>query len=527
MHPAETLELVLAMLGAVLVLHWLAERLRWPPSAALLIGGGALAFIPGVPLITLDPELVLVLFLPPLLVDGAWHTELVRFRRHLAGILSLAVGAVIFSTLVVAAVAHWLMPTLPWAACAALGAIVSPPDAVSARAVLQRVQLPRRLQALLEGESLLNDATGLVIFRFAVAATMGAGFQAGEVLGRFVLLVLGGVAIGLAVGALWVVIGRRLRNELLLIVMTVLVGWVAYLSGEALGVSGVVAAVTAGLVLGWQQHVIFSAAVRLRGTSFWQVLVFLLEASVFILIGISLRDILTRAGGLEAVAGELALPLLAIVLTLTLARFAWIFASDAVVALLRRMGIGREPPIGPACATVMGWAGMRGVVTLAAALTLPADFPQRDFMLLAAFGVILVTVLVQGSTLGLLIRWTGLRRTAEDEPPMDMTAAERAMMQAQLFAVERLARDEAGNLVHPQLLRRYTARATAGESFTGSDEERTAAIASHFDVIIGAVAAGREELVRLHRTHQIDNETLRSLELDLDLEELGAESAKA
>ncbi|WP_442678593.1 Na+/H+ antiporter [Sphingomonas sp. ASY06-1R] len=527
MHPAEIFEMVLAMLGAVLVLHWLAERLRWPPSAALLIGGGGLAFVPGVPLVTLNPELVLVLFLPPLLVDGAWHTELVRFRRHLGGILSLAVGAVIFSTVIVALVAHWLMPTLPWAACAALGAIVSPPDAVSARAVLQRVKLPRRLQALLEGESLLNDATGLVIFRFAVAAAMGAGFQAGEAIGRFLLLVIGGVAVGLAVGWLWVVVAARLRDELLLIVATVLVGWAAYLCGEALGVSGVIAAVTAGLVLGWQQHVIFSAAVRLRGTSFWQVLVFLLEALVFILIGFSLRDIAQRAGGLESVAGDLALPLLAIVLALTIARFAWVFASDLVVGLLYRLGIGREQPMGAACATVMGWTGMRGVVTLAAALTLPANFPQRDFMLLAAFGVILVTVLVQGSTLGILIRWLGVRRSEDDEPPMTLTAAENAMMRAQLKAVERLAHDADGNLIHPQLLHRYTARATVGESFSGTDEQRTMAIASHFNVIIGAVAAGREELVRLHRTHQIDNETLRSLELDLDLEELGAESAKA
>lgn len=508
------------------MLHWLAERQRWPPSAALIIGGGALTFIPGVPAIRLDPELVLVLFLPPLLIDGAWHTELVRFRRHLPGILSLAVGAVVFSTLVVAGVAHWLIPSLPWAACAALGAIVSPPDAVSARAVLQRVRLPRRLNALLEGESLLNDATGLVIFRFAVAATMGGSFEAGNAVGRFVLLVVGGAAVGLAIGGLWAIVARRLQEDLLLIVSTVLVSWTAYLAGEAVGVSGVIAVVAAGLVLGWQQHVIFSAAVRVRGTSFWQVLVFLLEASVFILIGVSLRDVLTRAGGLELVAADMAGPLLAVVLALILARFAWVFAADTVVRSLRRLGISREEPLGAACATVMGWAGMRGVVTLAAALTLPANFPGRDFILVAAFGVILVTVVLQGGTLGLMIDWAGVRRTEDDEPPMDLSAAERSMAKAQLDAVEQLARGEDGALIHPQLLRRYTARVTAEQNFTGTEAERTEAIASHFDVILGAVAAGRAELVRLHRAHQIDNETLRSLEVDLDLEELGAISAK-
>ena len=527
MHPTQIFELVLGMLVAVLALHWLAERLRLPPSAALLVGGGALAFLPGVPEVSLDPELVLVLFLPPLLIDGAWQTELVRFRRHIAGILSLAVGAVVFSTLVVALVAHWLMPSLPWDACAALGAIVSPPDAVSARAVLQRVQLPRRLTALLEGESLLNDATGLVIFRFAVAAAMGGGFEAGDALGRFLILVVGGVAIGLAIGGLWVILARRLQDELLVIVVTVLVSWVAYLTAEAVGVSGVIAVVSAGLVLGWQQHVVFSAAIRLRGTSFWGVLVFLLEASVFILIGVSLRDVLARSGGVEAALGGFAGPLLGIIVALTLARFAWIFASDTVVRGLRRLGLAREEPLGMACAAVMGWAGMRGVVTLAAALTLPGDFPGRDFILLAAFSVILVTVILQGSTLGLVIRWANVRRTVEDEPPMDLSAAERAMIQAQLAAVERLARDEDGTVVHPQLLRRYTARATVGETFEGTDEQRVEAIAAHFDVVIGAVEAGRAELVRLHRSHRIDNETLRSLELDLDLEELGAVSAKA
>ncbi|USI74722.1 Na+/H+ antiporter [Sphingomonas morindae] len=527
MHPAATFELVLGMLGAVLLLHWLAARLRWPPSIALLIGGGLLAFLPGAPRVALDPDLVLVLFVPPLLADGAWNAEVARFRRHLPGILSLAIGAVLFSTLIVAWVAHWALPSLPWAACAALGAIVAPPDAIAARTVLQRVELPRRLETLLEGESLLNDATGLVLFRFAVAAAMGAQVGPGAAAGRFLVLILGGIAVGLAVGLVWSLIVRRVRDEVLIITCTALSSWCAYLAGETLGVSGVIAVVTSGLVLGWQQHVVFSAATRLRGTSFWQVMIFLLEASVFILIGFSLRAILVRAGGIEAVLGGLVGPLLAILLALTLARFAWIFASDALLVALRRLGLARERPLGARCATVIGWAGMRGVVTLAAALTLPETFPGRDFILLAAFGVILVTVVVQGSTLGLLIRWMGVRRTAEDAAPLDLMAAEQAMMRAQLARVENLARDEDGTVIHPQLLRRYTARVRAGEQFTGSTEERVQAIASHFDIIIAAVAAGRAELVRLHRANRIDNATLRSLELDLDLEELGAESAKA
>lgn len=527
MHPVETFEVVLAMLAAILALHWLAERLRWPPSVALLIGGGALAFIPGIPTIHIDPDLVLVLFLPPLLMDGAWNTELVRFRRHFVGIFSLAVGAVVFTTLVVAIVTHWLMPALPWAACAALGAIVAPPDAVSARSVLQRVQLPRRLSTLLEGESLLNDATGLVIFRFSVAAAMGGVFDAGAALGRFAVLAAGGVVVGLAIGMLWVVIARRLHEVLLLVVTSSLVSWVAYLAGEALHVSGVIATATAGMVLGWHQHIIFSAAVRMKGTSFWQVLVFLLEASVFILIGFSLRDVLERGGGIQVVLERMSWPLLAIIVAMTAARFAWIMGSDLFLRGLRAAGMKGDAPLGSKAGMIMGWAGMRGVVTLAVALTLPETMPGRDFMLVAAFAVILITVLLQGSTLGLLIGWTGVRRSVDDAPPMNLADAEGAMAKAQLAAVTQHARDTAGRLIHPRLLEQYTLRATVSDNYTGTDAQKQLDIAAHFDVIIAAVAAGRSELVRLHRAHQIDDETLLSLERDLDLEELGAISAKA
>src|SRR3954454_3158192 len=200
MHPVEIFELIVGMFEAVLVLQYTALRLRLPPAVALLVGGGGLAFVPGLPTVELDPELVLVIFLPPLLMDGAWFTALEPFRRHLAGITSLAVGAVLFTAAIVAIVAKLIQPALPWSACIALGAIVSPPDAVSARAILQRVKLPRRLSTLLEGESLLNDATGLVLFRFAVAAAVTGTFSAADASSRFVVLAVGGAAVGALVG---------------------------------------------------------------------------------------------------------------------------------------------------------------------------------------------------------------------------------------------------------------------------------------------------------------------------------------
>jgi len=526
MHPVETFELVIGMLVAIVALHWLAGRLNWPPSIALLLGGGALAFLPGAPTFRLDPNLVLVLFLPPLLMDGAWDTEIVRFRRHFWGVVSLAVGAVVFTTIVIAAVTHWLMPSLPWAACAALGAIVAPPDAVSARAVLQRVRLPRRLSTLLEGESLLNDAAGLVLFRFAVAAAMGDSFHPGVAFLQFLFLAIGGAAVGFVLGKAWVWIAPRVKDDVTLIVSTGLVGWLAYLGGEALHVSGVIATVISGLVMAWHSHTVMGAAARMRGFSFWGVLVFLFEAMVFMLIGLSLREVLTRTGGFGAVLHETAWPLLAIVLAITAARVAWIFGTNAGLGLLARFGKG-EGPIDAGSAAVMSWTGMRGVVTLAVALSLPETMPGRDLMLLIAFGVILVTVVIQGSTLGLVIRWTGVKPGAEDDAPMDIMSAERAMMRAQLVLVEQLARAPDGTIIHPMLLERYSRRVSAGENFSGTAEQLTEAIAAHFDVIIAAVAAGRAELVRLHRTRCIDDETLYSLERDLDLEELSAISAKA
>ncbi len=526
MHAAANFELIIGMFLVVLGLHYLARRLALPPAAALIVGGCAVAFVPGVQGIVIDPELVLVLFLPPLLMDGAWFTAVASFRRHMAGILSLAVGAVFFTTAAVAVVTKLLMPGLPWAACVALGAIVSPPDAVSARAVLQRVKLPRRLTTLLEGESLLNDAAGLVLFRFAVAAVLTGSFDLGAATGTFVLLVVGGIAVGAAIGGLWVLLLRRLGDDTLMIAATVLVCWSAYIAGELLHVSGVIAVVTAGLTCGWYQHVVFNASVRIRAMAFWQVLVFLLEAAVFLLIGLSLRGLLDRVGGIGVVVDTMAQPVLLIAVAVIVARFIWVFGVDATVRAARAVGWVRQQPLGARAAVVISWAGMRGVVTLAVALSLPETMPARDLMLVAAFVVILVTVLVQGTSLGAVIRWVKPPEDAGAGPPLDLQAAETMMFQAQLVAVERAAVDAHGNVIHPQLLRRYTTRATAADAFDGTNEERNAAIASHFDVIIAAVTAGRAELVRLHRAGRIDDETLHDLEHDLDLEELAAEAAK-
>lgn len=526
MHPVEILEMVIAMFVAILALSWVAERLRLPPSVALLCGGSGLAFLPGMPTMHLDPDLVLALFLPPLLADGAWSAAILHFRRHFVGILSLAVGAVLFTTFVVAVVAHWMLPSLPWAACAALGAIVSPPDAVSARAVLSRVRLPRRLSTLLEGESMLNDASGLVLFRFAVVAATGGTFSLGAGLEKFAVLAIGGAAVGGAIGWAWAWVMRRVLEDDIVITSACLVCWISYFIGEKLGVSGVIATVAAGMVLGWSQHSVMRASTRIRGVAFWRTMIFLLEATVFMLIGFSLRAVLERVGGFGVVWHQMSGFVLAIVLAMTLARFVWVYGSDAVVRLLRAVGVRRYPPLGGAEALVLSWAGMRGVVSLAVALTLPETMPGRDIMLVAAFGVIVATVVLQGMTLGLAIRCTGLRPPASDRMPLTLSEAEVVLAEAQLEAVRRAAYGEDGALIHPRLLDQYERRASVTATYAAHEDEHHGNLVAHFDVVLAATRAGREALLRLYRTHRIDSEMMADLEHDLDLEELGAVAAK-
>ncbi|MFC4821587.1 Na+/H+ antiporter [Dokdonella ginsengisoli] len=521
-------ELAIAMVLAIIVLHYLAHRVGLPPPVALIAGGAALAFVPGVPTVTIDPELVLVLFLPPLLMDSAWTIALGQLRRHKIGIASLAIGAVLFTTIVVAIVTHLLFPSWPWAACAALGAIVAPPDAVSARAVLERVKLPRRLRILLEGESLLNDATGLVLFRFAVAAGLaGGGFSAVDASGRFLLLAVGGALVGIVVGTVWVKLVRRLGDEYLMIAATSLLSWIAYLLAESAHVSGVIATVTTGLIASWHAHTVLPASTRMRGSSFWEVMVFLIEAAIFMLIGLSLRGVIERAGGFGAVIETMGVPSLVLLAVLILARFVWMFGSDLLIGACARLGVTSHTPLGARATSVLGWAGIRGVVTLALALSVPEGFPGRDFILVMAFVVILGTVLLQATTLERVIRWAKLAEAPVDKARVTMSQAEAAMARVQLVTVERCAYDGDGNLIHPKLLDRYRRKASMIGDYAERPEHYSPIFHAHFDVILEAIATAREELIRLHRSGEIDDETLYELERDLDLEELSAISAKA
>jgi Na+/H+ antiporter len=527
MSSVSAFKLILLSLIVMIGLQLLAKRLKFPPAAALLIGGIAMAFVPGLPPVHLDPDLMIVVFLPPLLMDGAYFTVWEQLKRNLGAILLLAIGAVAFTTLAVGVVVHWIVPGLPWAVCFALGAIVSPPDAIAAKAVLERVALPARLMAILEGESLLNDAAGLVLVRFAVVAALTGTFSIGHAAASFALLGLGGVVAGAVVGYVIVQIIRCLADDYLIITVSVLAGWISYIAGEMLGVSGVIATVTAGLTLGWYQHEILSAAVRMRGTAFWQVIIFLLEALVFILIGLSLRGVVARSGGADDALMTLAPAVAAVLGAVVLSRFVWVFATGFFDTLWQRLSGRTNVTLDWRTATITSWAGMRGVVTLAVALSIPETLPGRDLILVASFAVILVTVLLQGTTIGLLIEWINPDRSPDaSDHHLSEPQAWARLEAAQLAAIEPLVHDSEGNVIHPRLLEQYTYRATLTKAYGDRTDFPYEQRVTHYDVVLAAIAAGRKELLRMHRSGAIHDEMLHILEHDLDLQEVSARHAR-
>jgi CPA1 family monovalent cation:H+ antiporter len=517
MEPVRLLDLVLALLAIAVALGVLAQRLKIPPAVAFVPGGMLLAVLPGVPAFELDPPLVMTLFLPPLIQSGAFFTLWRDFRANLRPILLLAIGAVAFTTLVVGCALQLLLPGLPWAACFTLGAIVSPPDAVAASAVLEHLRLPRRLVTIIEGESLVNDATGLVLFRFAAAAGMGAAFDAAGAAVSFVLVAAGGIGIGYACGIALVWLLRRLRDINLEITTSFLAAWASYLAAEAVGASGVLATVACGLVLGWRQHEVLGSESRLEARAAWRFVTFVLEALVFILIGLSLRGVLARIG----VSGAARLLPMAVGITLVavVARFVWLFPATYLPRLLWPPLRRRDPYPPWTYPVVLGWAGMRGVVSLAAALALPANFPGRDPIMLVTFVVIFGTVVVQGPTLGMLIRALGVASDASEADEAAEFAARAAMASASLLVIEAALTDPLMGGVARDLAQEYRRRADQlARSALGAAAraERQALLSLRLQ----ASTAARGELLRLHRAGDIHDGVLRRLEHELDLEEL-------
>ncbi|PXY30234.1 Na+/H+ antiporter [Prauserella sp. PE36] len=382
---------------AVLVVTAVAGRLNWSAPLCLIVVGVGASFVPGMPEYELHPEVVLLGLLPPLLYATAIRSSLVDFRANRGPIALLSVGLVVFTAVGVGVLAWLIVPGLPLAAGIALGAVVAPPDAVAATAVARRVGMPRKIVRLLEGESLFNDAAALVALRTAIAA-IGGAVTVLETAENFLLAAVGGLAVGLVVGFGAALLRARMEDPVIDTAFSFVLPFLAYLPAELIHGSGVLAVVTAGLIVGHRTPTMLSGPSRLASRLNWQTIQFLLENMVFLLIGLQLRRILAEVGDSELSAGTLVL-ICSAVLTATIAlRFVWMFA----IGLLRRVTGSHAWPW--RYSTVIAWAGMRGVVTLAAAFALPTDTPHRAVLVLAAFVVVAGTLLLQGTTLPLLVR---------------------------------------------------------------------------------------------------------------------------
>jgi Na+/H+ antiporter len=511
-------ELVLLLLTTAVLLALIARRLHTPPAVAFVLGGMLLAITPGIRPLDLDPDLYMALFLPPLVQASAYFTVWREFRASLRPILLLAVGMVFFTAFSIGWLAKLLLPDVPWAVAFTLGAIISPTDTAVTTAVLARLRIPQRIVTILEGESLVNDASGLVLYRVAMVAAITGQFNPVHAAFSFVLLFAGGIAVGAACGygSIWVF--RRLYDSNLEIAASFLIAWASFLAAEAVGVSGVLAATTCGLLMGWYQHETFSAQTRMQARAAWSVAVFALEALLFILVGLSLRGILTRFDG-HAAATLLPLALL-ISFGVIAARLVWVFPATYLPRLLVPAIRRADPYPTPAVPLVIGWAGMRGAVSLAAALALPGDFPYRDPILLITFIVILVTLLIQGGTLGVVIR--GLRLTLRvDRDAAPVYAHVRAAIAAvALRAIEEHTTDPLDGAIAADMVREFRDRA----GWLVRVHENAGAVrseqAARFALRREALDASRTELLRMHRSREIGDDALSVLEQELDLEDV-------
>jgi CPA1 family monovalent cation:H+ antiporter len=521
--PIGAIEVVLLLLLAATALAIAARRVGIPYPILLVLGGLALGFVPGLPPVELEPDLVFLLFLPPILFGAGYFTSIRDFKANLRPIGLLSIGLVLATTIVVAAVAQALIPGLGWPAAFALGAIVAPPDAVAATSIFQRLGVPRRVVTILEGESLVNDATALVAYRFAVAAAVGRTFTVAEAGASFLVVAIGGLLLGLAVGVVVARILRRVDDPVFAVVITFLAPAAAYIPAEQLGLSGVLATVVAGIYTGRHASRTLNSSARIAGTAAWQVLLFLINGGVFILIGVQLPGVLEGIGGRSA--GELLALAAAISLTAILVRIAWVFPGTYIPRWLSA-GI-REREARPPVRNVflVSWAGMRGVVSLAAALALPIGFPERNLLIFLTFAVILATLVGQGLTLPLVIR--GLRIVGDGGDEHEESHVRLATAEAAVRRIEELATEWPGHLELIDALRiQYGHRARDIEQHhaEGPVDEAEQEMLEHRAIRSAVIDAEREALLALRETGSVRDEVYRRVERDLDLEELRMEA---
>ncbi|OJV91364.1 MAG: Na+/H+ antiporter [Chloroflexi bacterium 54-19] len=507
----------------------IAERLRIPYPIFLVIGGLAIGFIPGLPKIELDPELVFVLFLPPILEEAAYFTPIRDFKANIRPILLLSIGLVIFTTLMVGLAGHYLLG-LDWAVAFVLGAIVAPPDAAAATSVMENMRLPRRIVTILEGESLVNDASSLVLYKVAVAAVATGVFSFENTVLNFVVASVGGVVLGVAIGWLTVRLSHKFIGiSPIFILISFLFSFGTYLLGEAIGVSGVLAVVAHGLYLGRHLERRLPPQLRVTTIATWELVVFLFNGIIFILIGLQLRNILESLSSesIWMLLGQAAL----ICATVIAVRFLWVFPATYLPRWLSEKVRQRDPSPPWQAVVIIGWAGMRGVVSLAAALSLPfmteqnTPFPDRDLVIFLTFSVILVTLVVQGLSLPFLIRSLGV--TGDPHTNLEGNLARLAAAEAgrtrlaELASTDYVSGDRLNKLqnMYDKRVKRYTLLRD-GEF----REDNLAYVNSYQHLKQELMMAELEAVIKLRDTGVINDITYREIQRDFDLVQLQMDS---
>jgi CPA1 family monovalent cation:H+ antiporter len=517
----QTLVLLLSVIAAVGVV---AKRLKVPPSILLVVTGVALALVPGLPTVKLAPELVLLLVLPPVVYSSAVSMSWREFRFNLRAISLLAVGCVVFTTVATAWAAHWVLG-LSWPVGFVLGAIVSPPDALAPLSIARRMQLPRRILVVLEGEGLANDATALILYRFAVAAVSAGTFSLGKAAGMFAAIVAGEIVWGIGVGWLMLRLRRWVRDPQIEILFSILTPFAAFWPPAHLGGSGVLATVATGLYVSWNGPNIISAATRLQGIFFWEVLMYLIDGLVFLITGLQARTLMAGIGGLSL--SQLAISAAVVSGVVIVARFVWTFPGTYLPRWLIP-AIARKDPSPPwQWPFAMAFTGVRGIVSLAAALAIPLEtdmgqpFPDRDLIFFLTFSVILVTLVGQGLMLPAVIRALGLAHAGKREQRADRAEEVSARQRAIESAIERLEqlaaqRDLPEDVVHT-LRAQHRDRLKHFEHGHDRADGHHEHSKLHDEIESLLIAAERERVNELYRQGTLKDEARRRIERELDL----------
>jgi Na+/H+ antiporter len=528
-----TIQILVLLLIVIAAVAVVAACLKVPPAILLVITGVILALIPGLPTVKLQPDFVLLMVLPPLIYSSAVAMSWREFKFNLRPISLLAVGCVLFTTIATAAVAHWWLG-FSWSVGFVLGAIVSPPDAVAPLSIARKMQLPRRLVVILEGEGLANDASALILYRFAVVAVSSGVFSFGQAAGTFAAIVCGEILWGIGVGWLMLRLRRWVHDPRVEIVLSILTPFMAYWPPEHLGGSGVLATVTTGLYISWNGLRLISAATRLQGIFFWDLLIYLIEGSVFLITGLQARTLIADIHGnsLSDLAGSAALVCAVVIV----ARFVWMFPATYLPRWLFP-AIARADPSPPwQWPFALAFTGIRGAVSLVAALAIPlttengAYFPERDRILFLTFSVILVTLVGQGLMLPAVIRALGLANAGRREHHAERVEEFAARRQAIEAAIQRLnelatEQDLAHDLVRT-LRTRLRDRLKHIEHRTDGEDGHERLIELHEELECILIAAERQRINDLYRDGKLKDEARRRIEHELDLREAQLDNAR-